>query len=121
MNSSYEAIQKELAELTCRVLDHSLTNEEDARLTEILTEYPELIEDYTNQIQVDAGLTADLYAALPEGVDLETLDTADYPTVVSEEVETEAGRSVSLWQPVADGSRAAGGFRFMAECGLVGW
>ncbi|WP_278468788.1 FecR domain-containing protein [Gimesia maris] len=101
MNSSYEAIQKELAELTCRVLDHSLTNEEDARLTEILTEYPELIEDYTNQIQVDAVLTADLYAALPEGVDLETLDTADYPTVVSEEVETEAGRSVSLWQPVA--------------------
>lgn len=101
MNSSYEAIQKELAELTCRVLDHSLTNEEDARLTEILTEYPELIEDYTNQIQVDAVLTADLYAALPEGVDLETLDTADYPTVVSEEVETEAGRSVSLWQAVA--------------------
>ena len=27
MNSSYEAIQKELAELTCRVLDHSLTHE----------------------------------------------------------------------------------------------
>ncbi|WP_417388192.1 FecR domain-containing protein [Gimesia sp.] len=101
MNSSYEAIQKELAELTCRVLDHSLTNEEDARLTEILTEYPELIEDYTNQIQVDAVLTADLYAALPEGVDLETLDTVDYPTVVSEEGETEAGRSVSLWQAVA--------------------
>lgn len=100
MNSSYEAIQKELAELTCRVLDHSLTNEEDARLTEILTEYPELIEDYTNQIQVDAVLTADLYAALPEGVDLETLDTADYPTVVSEEVETETGRTISLWQSV---------------------
>ncbi|WP_196251327.1 FecR domain-containing protein [Gimesia maris] len=100
MNSSYEAIQKELAELTCRVLDHSLTHAEDARLTEILTEYPELIEDYTNQIQIDAVLTADLYTSVPEGVDLETLEPAAYPTVVAEEVKSEVGRSISLWQSV---------------------
>tara|TARA_R110001592_G_scaffold264311_1_gene529724 strand:+ start:15643 stop:17376 length:1734 start_codon:yes stop_codon:yes gene_type:complete len=100
MNSTNEAIQKELAALTCRVLDHSLTHADDARLTEILTEYPELIEDYTNQIQIDAVLTADLYTSVPEGVDLETLEPAAYPTVVAEEVKIEVGRTISLWQSV---------------------
>ncbi|MAX37417.1 FecR domain-containing protein [Gimesia sp.] len=100
MNSLNEDISKELAALTCRVLDHSLTNEEDVRLTEILSEYPELIEDYTNQIQVDAVLTAELYAAVPEGIDLEALEITDYPTVATEELATDPGRFVSLWQSV---------------------
>jgi len=98
MNSSNADIRKELAALTCRVLDHSLTNAEDARLTEILSEYPELIEDYTNQIQVDAVLTAEFYAAVPDGIELETLEITDYPTVATEELATDPGRFVSLWQ-----------------------
>lgn len=68
MNQPTDAIRKELESLTCRVLDKQLSADEDARLTEILNMYPELIEDYTNQIHLDSLLSSSLYESVPEGV-----------------------------------------------------
>lgn len=70
MTQPNDAIRKELEYLTCRVLDLQLTADEDTRLTEILNTYPELIEDYTNQIHLDTLLSASLYESVPEGVSI---------------------------------------------------
>ncbi|MFH1300640.1 MAG: FecR domain-containing protein [Planctomycetota bacterium] len=73
MNPELEAVRKELAALTSRMLENRLTTDEDARLTEILNVHPELIEEYTNQIHLDSLLTSNLYAAVPEEFSLEAL------------------------------------------------
>ncbi len=76
MNQPDDAIRKELAALTCRVLDQQLTADDDARLTEILSTYPALIEDYTNQIHLDSLLTSRLYEGVPTGVSYEFLEAS---------------------------------------------
>lgn len=85
MNQPNDAIRKELEALTCRLLDKQLTTDEDARLTEILNTYPDLIEDYTNQIHLDSLLSASLYESVPEGinvVDQENLSHENQTTVL---------------------------------------
>ncbi|WP_339733323.1 FecR domain-containing protein [uncultured Gimesia sp.] len=77
MNPQNEAVHAELAALTSRMLENSLTIDEDARLTEILNAHPELIEEYTNQIHLDSLLTSNLYAAVPEEISLETLEASE--------------------------------------------
>lgn len=77
MNPENEAVHAELAALTSRMLENSLTAEEDTRITEILNAYPELIEEYTNQIHLDSLLTSNLYAAVPEEISLETLEASE--------------------------------------------
>ncbi|QDT41594.1 FecR protein [Gimesia alba] len=73
MNPELEAVRKELAALTSRMLENRMTTDEDARLTEILNVHPELIEEYANQIHLDSLLTSNLYAAIPEEFSLEAL------------------------------------------------
>ena len=101
MNQPGDAIRKELAGLTCRLLENQLTVEDDARLTEILNTYPGLIEDYTNQIHLDALLTSNLYAGLPEGVSVEALEITSpveslSATVASVSVEPSVRRRFSF-------------------------
>ncbi len=85
MNQPTDAIRKELESLTCQVLDKQLTADEDVRLTEILNTYPDLIEDYTNQIYLDSLLSSSLYESVPEGVSIvsqENLSNTNQATAV---------------------------------------
>ncbi|QDV49700.1 FecR family protein [Gimesia fumaroli] len=83
MNPEHEAVRKELAALTSRMLENRLTTDEDARLTEILNTHPELIEEYTNQIHLDSLLTSNLYAAVPEEFSLEALVVSETDEKIS--------------------------------------
>ena len=86
MNSPDNALRNELATLTSRLMTDELTTAEDARLTEILNAHPELIDEYTDQLHLDQLLNTNLYAAVPDGISLESLEadavTEDAPVVV---------------------------------------
>lgn len=98
MNPVNEAVRKELATLTNRMLENRITPEEDARLTEILNRHPELIEEYANQIHLDALLTSNLYAAVPDEISLETLATREAET--NHSTETEVATPVRQTRPL---------------------
>lgn len=74
MNSTDNALRNELARLTSRLMADELTTAEDARLTEMLNAHPELIDEYADQLHLDQLLSTNLYAAVPDGISLETLE-----------------------------------------------
>lgn len=95
MNSTDETLRNELAQLTSRLMADELTTAEDARLTEILNSHPELIDEYADQLHLDQLLSTNLYAAVPDGISLETLEadavTEDAPVVVKAAASAAAG------------------------------
>ncbi|QDV17591.1 FecR protein [Gimesia panareensis] len=95
MNSPDETLRNELATLTSRLMADELTTAEDARLTEMLNAHPELIDEYADQLHLDQLLSTNLYAAVPEGISLETLEadavTEDAPVVVKAAASAAAG------------------------------
>ncbi|QDT26268.1 FecR protein [Gimesia panareensis] len=107
MNSPDETLRNELATLTSRLMADELTTDEDARLTEILNAHPELIDEYADQLHLDQLLSTNLYAAVPDGISLETLEadavTEDAPVVVKA---TAAGA-------------AGSGFGYLAQVSVV--
>lgn len=107
MNSTDNALRNELATLTSRLMADELTTAEDTRLTEILNDHPELIDEYADQLHLDQLLRTNLYAAVPDGISLEMQEadavTEDAPVVVKA---TAAGA-------------AGSGFGYLAQVSVV--